>query len=165
MLVRSKKSLSRGGLAHVGGPNTLRTSLPLSGARPCRAGSRVDGTTVSPHFGRTEIAQATSGRRVLDVWYQGAPNELRNGSSYVGIQKGHGIANASDLIPDMVLRLESDGQERWLMIETKMGTTRTVIRSARAALLDLLAYQQSFHLGLSGSPTPIGLGIAWGKRA
>ena len=49
------------------------------------------------------------------------------------------------------------------MIEAKMGTKRSLERSARASLLDLLAYERAFTIGLDGMPSPVGLGIAWGS--
>jgi len=44
-----------------------------------------------------------------------------------------------------------------------MGTKRPVERSARAALLDLLAYEKAFAQGLASCGGPVGLGIAWGS--
>jgi hypothetical protein len=63
----------------------------------------------------------------------------------------------------MVLRRASGGEHTWLLIEDKLGERRTVASSARAALLDLLAYRTAFHAALSSQRT-YGLGIAWGAE-
>jgi len=51
----------------------------------------------------------------------------------------------------------------WLLVECKLGEKRTVQDSARAALLDLLAYRRAFDSRLTGQHL-YGLGIAWGAE-
>jgi hypothetical protein len=63
----------------------------------------------------------------------------------------------------MVLLRANGSEQTWLLIENKLGEKRTVRSSARAALLDLLAYRTAFHAALSSQGT-YGLGIAWGAE-
>ena len=112
---------------------------------------------------RKKITTATRGSDSIEVWYQHTPTVLGSPSRYVTIQKDHGFSHAKELIPDIVLRFSDGVQTRWLVIEAKMGTERTVQDSARACLLDLLAYDKAFSTGLSSTTEPVGLGIAWGS--
>jgi hypothetical protein len=48
------------------------------------------------------------------------------------------------------------------LIEAKMGRSRDLAGSARAALFDLLAYRSAFAAVLDGQAGPYGLGVAWG---
>src|SRR4029079_989926 len=82
--------------------------------------------------------QATRGRDVLTLYYQSVPSALSKGSHYRAVQRSHQI-QAGGLIPDLIVhRPEHTGAE-WLLIEVK-GGARRVEHSARAALVDLLAY-------------------------
>ena len=99
----------------------------------------------------------------LALWYQSAPRGMRDGSQYAAMLKAHGFNRASDLRPDLVLHRKNDQDSRWLVVECKMGTSRGVNESARAALLDLLAYRESFRASLDAAPVPYGLGVAWGE--
>ena len=114
-------------------------------------------------FGGELKVDATRGEERLTLWYQSAPRRMREGSQYAGILKAHGFNRASDLRPDLVLHRKSDDDSRWLVVECKMGTSRGVNDSARAALLDLLAYRESFRASLDQAPRPYGLGVAWGE--
>jgi hypothetical protein len=62
-----------------------------------------------------------------------------------------------------VLRRTKAGKEKWLIIEAKMGERRSAESSARAALIDLLAYREAFQSTLSPAQSPYGLGIVWGQ--
>ncbi len=75
------------------------------------------------------------------------------------MQKAHELT-VGGLIPDMVLHRPSHRDRPWLLIETK-GGHRRVDQSARAALLDLLAYRRAFEHALSGCSI-YGLGVAFG---
>jgi hypothetical protein len=103
------------------------------------------------------------GTETLTVWYQEVPPVLSAGSRYTQIQADHHFSSPSSLLPDMVLRRANGSEETWLLIEDKLGEKRTVGSSARAALLDLLAYRTAFHEVLSSQHT-YGLGIAWGAE-
>jgi hypothetical protein len=54
------------------------------------------------------------------------------------------------------------GDQQWLLIEVK-GGERAVQHSARAALLDLLAYRRAYEPSLSNSHQ-YGVGIAFGAE-
>jgi hypothetical protein len=101
------------------------------------------------------------GDRKLTLWYQQVPHALSQGSLYRGIQQAHGL-QAGALRPDLVLHLEDHGTGRWLLVECKLGETRTAEDSARASLSDLLAYRRAFEPAL-GNQARYGLGIAWGQ--
>jgi hypothetical protein len=64
------------------------------------------------------------------------------------------------LRPDLVLHRPARGDEQWLLIEAK-GGERRVERSARAAVLDLLAYRRAYDQALSRTHH-YGLGVAFG---
>jgi len=98
----------------------------------------------------------------LEIIYQATPKRLRVNSRYRQIQALHAIPPGG-LRPDLVLRRIADGSERWLLIEVK-GGARKIEDSARAALVDLLAYRTAFSPALGESPPPYGLGIAWGAE-
>ncbi len=110
--------------------------------------------------------RATRGTERLDLVYQQAPSALVVNSVYRSVQEQHGFANPSTLRPDLVLRKRSAISDEWLLIEVKLGDParggRSVSSSARAALIDLLAYRRDFGSVLGGSRAPYGLGIAWG---
>jgi hypothetical protein len=109
------------------------------------------------------LLQCIRGPEQLDVYYQQAPATLRHGSIYRGVQKTHGFPSPSDLRPDLVVHHRADDSERWLLVEIK-GVERDVAASARAALLDLLAYRRAFEPVLSSAQSVYGLGIAWGTE-
>jgi hypothetical protein len=50
------------------------------------------------------------------------------------------------------------------VLVAKLGITRSVGDSARAALLDLLGYRRAFDEVLSQQEAPYGLGLAWGAE-
>ena len=106
------------------------------------------------------VSVATRRSQILDVYYQHAPKDLKAGSSYGAILKDHDVPR-SGLKPDVILRFQDGNDVRWLLVECKMR--RSVEDAARAALFDLLAYQEAFSNGLTGSSPPVGLGIAWGS--
>jgi hypothetical protein len=68
------------------------------------------------------------------------------------------------LIPDLVIEMRENGVSRWLLIEVKGGAKRSVGDSARAAILDLLAYRRAFAPVLDLQSKPYGLGYAWGEE-
>jgi hypothetical protein len=107
------------------------------------------------------LLRCLKGQEQLDVYYQQAPAALRQASIYRGVQTAHGFSSTSDLRPDLVLRHRVDESDRWLLVEVK-GVEREVASSARAALLDLLAYRRAFDPVLSIAQGVYGLGIAWG---
>jgi hypothetical protein len=49
-----------------------------------------------------------------------------------------------------------------VVVEAKLGITRSVEDSARAALQDLLGYRRAFDEVLAQQDGPYGLGLAWG---
>jgi hypothetical protein len=102
----------------------------------------------------------------LDLYYQHTPRALGADSLYREVQRSHGFKVAGQLTPDYVLELRTGGgqESRWVLIEVK-GLERPVTESARAALLDLLAYRRAFEPVLSSSAPPYGLGVAWGQGA
>jgi hypothetical protein len=77
------------------------------------------------------------------------------------VQRVHGFENIGGLIPDLVLRIRNGDSVQWLLVEVK-GIQRGVVKSARAAASDLLAYRRAFETTLRGN-TVYGLGIAWGS--
>lgn len=105
--------------------------------------------------------QATRGRDVLTLYYQSVPAALSRDSHYRAVQRSHQI-QAGGLIPDLIVhRPEHTGAE-WLLIEVK-GGARRVEHSARAALIDLLAYRRAFEPALVGC-SRYGLGVAFGAE-
>jgi hypothetical protein len=108
--------------------------------------------------------EARRGPDELTLWYQTTPSELRRESKYRATLEQHRFPEPSDLRPDLVLQKRDADGRRWLVIECKLGTRRSVEQSARAALNDLLAYRQAFDSELCANPTPYGLGIAWGEQ-
>jgi hypothetical protein len=127
---------------------------------------RTQGWNV-PHLGvfrgHLHVAATRTSER-LELWYQTAPLDLRKGSEYTSTLAKHDFSNPLDLRPDFTLRLRKGSGVKWLMVEAKMGERRTVDSSARQALVDLLAYQQAFSLGIAESEAPTGLGVAWGAE-
>jgi hypothetical protein len=119
----------------------------------------VPGLLPARHF-----LHATRARTRLDVYYQQTPPEWGIDGLYELVQQEHRFARPSPLQPDFVMRLADGLQERWLVVEVKGGPTRTVAASARAALLDLLAYRRNYRVQLGNQPGPYGLGIAWGTK-
>jgi hypothetical protein len=104
---------------------------------------------------------ATRGRETLMLHYQHTPYALRRGSRYGLVQRSHAI-QVGGLIPDLVLHRPALGVDQWLLIEVK-GGKRSVDKSARAALLDLLAYRRSFGVHLASAKT-YGVGVAFGAE-
>lgn len=100
----------------------------------------------------------------LDVFYQRGDLPLAKGARYQRVQREHRFPTVSRLRPDFVLRIEKAGGSRWVVVEVKGGPKRSVRDSARAALLDLLAYRRDYHAILDDSQHPYGLGIAWGAK-
>jgi len=101
---------------------------------------------------------------LLELYFQRAPHELSRSSRYRDVQGAHAFPYKSALIPDLVLKTESQGGRRWLLIEIKGGEKRGVANSARDATLDLLAYRRAFDHALSGQVGVYGLGYAWGTE-
>ena len=64
------------------------------------------------------------------------------------------------LRPDLVIHRPAQGDQQWLLIEVK-GGERAVEHSARAALLDLLAYRRAYEPSLSNCAL-YGVGVAFG---
>ena len=108
-----------------------------------------------------KILEAVRGGQGLELFYQHSPGALTAGSIYRDIQAAHTFRGTGGLIPDMVMRIRSGDETRWLLIEVK-GVKREVADSARAAIQDLLAYRRAFDPVLGRSAGPYGLGIAWG---
>ena len=100
----------------------------------------------------------------IDVFYQRGDLPLANGALYEQVQREHGFPTVSRLRPDFVFRIEKADALRWVVVEVKGGPKRSVRDSARAALLDLLAYRRDYHAVLDDTPHPYGLGIAWGAE-
>ena len=103
---------------------------------------------------------ATRENENLDVVYQRAPKRLAHGSAYRRAQELHDL-RVGALRPDLVLCRRSGVLQRWILVEVK-GGERDVAKSARAALIDLLAYRTAFAEALHANEEPYGLGIAWG---
>jgi hypothetical protein len=108
------------------------------------------------------LIDATKGDERIEVFYQRLPDALRVDTAYESVQAAHGIPTAP-LRPDFVLRHVAERKTRWLLVEVK-GVERTVARSARAALLDLLGYRWALEVPLSGQAGIYGLGVAWGAE-
>jgi hypothetical protein len=105
---------------------------------------------------------ARKGDNRLEIWYQRTPPLLNKISHYGRTLRLHGLQD-SVLRPDVVLRHRTpSGSTNWLLIEAKMGTRRDLPSSARAALIDLLAYRRAYDAVFAGQAAPFGLGIAWG---
>jgi hypothetical protein len=109
---------------------------------------------------------ATRGAEKLRLWYQAVPEELRAESRYLALARRHAVP-ADALRPDLVLRMDTPYERRWLIVEAKLGDVsfgsgRSVEGSARAALKDLLMYREDFSAVLDGTGGPYGLGVAWG---
>jgi hypothetical protein len=100
----------------------------------------------------------------LDCFYQFAPPELRAHSRYEQVQVEHAFRHVGRLRPDFVLRTNSPAGQGWVLVEVKGGPKRQVAESARAALLDLLAYRRDYENALADERVPYGLGIAWGRE-
>lgn len=102
------------------------------------------------------------GRR-LKLWYQSVPKWLSEDTRYIRVSDSHGLTKNRTLRPDVVLEwVDRGGQRRVLLVECKL-TQGGVIKGARAALFDLLAYRRNFHDALTGTGEPYGLGITWGE--
>lgn len=109
------------------------------------------------------FSAARDGQR-LELYYQQTPAELSRGSRYREIQRAHRFSRSGPLRPDLVVRLSSaDGETRWIVFEVK-GVKRAVAKSARAAILDLLAYRRAFEPALAGQSGAYGIGVAWGAE-
>jgi len=109
------------------------------------------------------IFHGTRRGAVLELFYQAASAGLAKGSRYGIVQREHAL-RPSALRPDLVIRLRDGHRTRWLLIEVKGGPKRGVADSARAALLDLLAYRRAFDPVLRDQPGVYGLGYAWGAQ-
>jgi hypothetical protein len=111
------------------------------------------------------VLGATRDGEQLEVFFQRSLARVAGvASSYASVQRSHSFARASQMIPDLVLRHETGGRTRWILLEVKGGTGR-VERYARAALGDLLAYRQdSKDLFPDDAVEPFGLGVAWGAE-
>jgi hypothetical protein len=107
------------------------------------------------------LLRARRGETQLDVYYQSTPKELERHSRYKQVQELHALLPPGSLRPDFVFHVVKPSDERWLLVEVK-GVARAVVRSARAATLDLLAYRHAFDSTLSATELPYGLGVAWG---
>jgi hypothetical protein len=103
---------------------------------------------------------ATRGAETMRIDYQQVPRSLGSHSRYREIQHDHRLGIGA-LRPDLVLNYDNGADTRWLLVEAK-GGERSVDRSARAAIFDLLAYRSAFAPALVSSPWPYGLGVAWG---
>jgi hypothetical protein len=103
------------------------------------------------------------GGRSLLLHYQRAPAGLTAGSRYGRVQREHAIP-VGQLRPDFTLTTVGVQGTRRVVFEVKGGERRTVAHSARAALVDLLAYRQAFSDGLAGQAGAYGVGIAWGAE-
>ena len=112
-------------------------------------------------LGTGRFLRASRQAAVIDVYYQHAPAQLSRGSRYREVQRVHGFENIGGLIPDLALRISNGDNVQWLLVEVK-GIQRGVVKSARAAANDLLAYRRAFETALRGN-TVYGLGIAWGS--
>jgi hypothetical protein len=100
----------------------------------------------------------------IEVYYQRGDLPLAKGAVYEQVQREHGFPTVSRLRPDFVLRINRADGQRWIVVEVKGGPKRSVRDSARAALVDLLAYRRDYHETLDDTPHPYGLGIAWGTN-
>jgi hypothetical protein len=112
--------------------------------------------------GSVQFAAARPGERIR-LWYQSTPKPLTTGSLYGQALRAHGLPQSA-LRPDVTLRhTTADGRRNWLLVEAKMGTRRDLAGSARAALLDLLAYRRAYENALAPQAGAYGLGLAWGR--
>jgi hypothetical protein len=108
------------------------------------------------------IFSGALGGRTLELYYQATPAGLKKGSLYGEIQRSHGFSSIGGLIPDLIVEVSSPaGGTRWILLEVK-GVRRPVADSARAAILDLLAYRRAFDATLKQQVGTYGMGIAWG---
>jgi hypothetical protein len=112
-------------------------------------------------FSTRKFITAKQDDRVVDVFYQHAPDALNAESIYRHVQEAHTFPGTGRLRPDFALRCSSPQGVRWLLVEVK-GVDRPVEDSAREALLDLLGYRRAFNAALNQQGQPYGLGIAWG---
>jgi integrase len=109
------------------------------------------------------IFSGTKEGRSLRLFYQQVPGPLRMRSRYAEILRSHGFSYVGALRPDLVVEVSGpDGADRLVLLEVK-GVERPVAHSARAALLDLLAYRQAFAASLGRQPGVYGIGVAWGS--
>jgi hypothetical protein len=114
-------------------------------------------------IGGGAIFSGERGGHTLDLYYQRTPTALSKGSRYGAIQRAHGFSNAGQLRPDLVAEMTApSGETRWLLIEVK-GVEGPAAGSARAAILDLLAYRQAFDPVLAEQAGIYGVGVAWGQ--
>src|SRR5262249_40523145 len=60
----------------------------------------------------------------LRLYYQHQPRELAVGSRYRRVQHDHQFTRASNLLPDLVLKLQAPERVAWLLIEVKWGEKR-----------------------------------------
>jgi hypothetical protein len=100
----------------------------------------------------------------VEVFYQATPGALSTRSRYREVQSAHGFPNTSNLRPDLVIKMTTNGQTRWLLIEVKGGYKRSVTDSARAAALDLFGYRRAFAPVLNQQDEAYGLGYIWGEE-
>lgn len=112
--------------------------------------------------GGVQFAAARGGEH-LGIWYQRSPSDLLSGSVHRRVLDAHHVGR-STLRPDLVLRHRpgADDEDRWLVVEVKMGHAAAPDDYARRSLFDLLAYRAAFAPVLDGQPSPYGLGVAWG---
>lgn len=99
----------------------------------------------------------------VEVFYQATPGALSAGSRYHEVQAAHDFSSSGGLIPDLVIKISSNGETRWLLVEVKGGEKRSVADSARAAVRDLFVYRRAFSAALDRQTEPYGLGYAWGE--
>lgn len=113
--------------------------------------------------GGGKVFSGRRGEHTLNLYYQRAPSALAQGSRYGAIQRAHDFAGVGGLRPDLVAEVRApSGEVRWLLIEVK-GVEGPAAGSARAAILDLLAYRRAFEAVLADQPGIYGIGIAWGE--
>jgi hypothetical protein len=129
------------------------------------------GWTVAPLrlFGLPRALHLTAvrGAERLELWYQHVPAELAEGSAYVDTLRRHEFPARSTQPqrPDIVLRhTRESSEQRWILGEVKLGFTRRVEDSARAALADLLGYRRDFGAQLEAQQGAYGFGLAWGEE-
>jgi hypothetical protein len=104
---------------------------------------------------------ANRNQHQLQLFFQRLSKELLAISTYVDVQRRHGI-HATALRPDLVLRFTSPQGSSWLLVEVKGGSERGVAGSIRDALSDLLAYGRDYAQAVKEQPPSYGLGVAWG---
>lgn len=110
------------------------------------------------------IFRGTQGLARAELSYQSTPAALSAGSLYRKVQTEHEFSAVGGLIPDLVLRITTGDDTRWLLIEVKGGSKRSLADSARLATKDLFAYRRAFAATLDQQTAPFGLGYAWGAR-